>query len=371
MDISYEKFEQAKNFKMLKGYEKFLYGISSDYQICIFGCGLLGKQICTWLLENGIRPKFFCDNNSAFYGKEIVASIQCVSVCELMRHKDDMFVIVAVGNKTAIESINHQLKGFKHIIRNPLELSAYWCQTFDIEKEEFFVGIKYALDHLADNESKELYKTLATLRLQDRVTDYPFNLLDKYYYKNQYIISELIDYGAIKSYIDCGAYEGDSLERFIRLGTDASYYCFEMDHNIFEKLRSNVSKMTNKPIYLFPYGIGESTRSVSYISDTTGHSSICSSGTALAKIIPLDSIAFSEKIDFIKMDIEGAEENALKGATALIKHDHPILAISIYHNFSQFVNVIQIIKNLDPRYKIYIRHHKYTLDDTVCYAIYE
>lgn len=78
-----------------------------------------------------------------------------------------------------------------------------------------------------------------------------------------------------------------------------------------------------------------------------------------------------KKVDLIKMDIEGAEEAALHGATLVIQKNHPILAISMYHNYKQFSIMPYLIHSIFTGYKIYIRHHKNTLDDTVCYAVYE
>lgn len=370
MDTLQEKFEKALEFKARKGYEMFFLQISRQYPICIFGCGLLGRQIGKWLLEYGIQPKYFCDNNPELHGQEILSGVKCVPFHELLPLKDDVYVIVGVGDRQANESINLQLKDFQHIMRNPLGLSTYWCQTFDIGGREFADGVYFVLNHVSDEFSTELFEVLVALRMQDHVIDYPADMLDRYCHRGQYLVKDIVDYSRIRSYVDCGAYTGDSLIDFINLNTNAEYHCFEMDQAVFEILERNAARYQDKRIYLYPYGVGACEETVSYYSDNTGGSKISENGTEQARIVSLDSIEFKEKIDFIKMDIEGAEESAIKGARKLIKRDHPVLAISIYHNFSQFVNVIKMIKEIEPRYKIYIRHHKYTLDDTVCYAVY-
>lgn len=370
MEILCDKFESAREFKMKKGYENFFMQIYRQKPICIFGGGSLGKQICGWLLNNGIRPKCFCDNNPALHRKEILEGIQCISFNELLKYKEDIYLIVAVGDRIGNDAVNWKLKEFKYIMRNPLGLSAYWCQTFDLNKSEFVDGVRYVLDHVEDAFSQETFEVLVNLRLQDCVIDYPLHLLTKYYCRDQYIPKEIMDFSKIRTYVDCGAYTGDSLETFISLGTDADYYCFEMDHTIFDILEHNAKKNPNSRIHLYPYGVGKMQTVVPYISNSTGGSKISDYGSKQAKIVPLDDMSFKQKIDYIKMDIEGAEEEAIEGAVSLIQKDHPVLAISIYHNFSQLVGIVRMIKNLDPRYRIYIRHHKYTLDDTLCYAVY-
>ena len=76
-----------------------------------------------------------------------------------------------------------------------------------------------------------------------------------------------------------------------------------------------------------------------------------------------------EKVTLIKMDIEGAELQSLKGAKRIIQHDKPKLAICIYHKPEDMVEIPLYIKELVPEYKLYIRHHSSNVSDTVLYAV--
>lgn len=68
------------------------------------------------------------------------------------------------------------------------------------------------------------------------------------------------------------------------------------------------------------------------------------------------------------MDIEGAEQNALKGAEQTLRTFKPKLAISIYHNMSDFANVVQLIHNLNLGYKFYLDHFTIHREETLLYA---
>lgn len=68
-----------------------------------------------------------------------------------------------------------------------------------------------------------------------------------------------------------------------------------------------------------------------------------------------------EKVDFIKMDIEGSEEKALLGAKETLKKFKPKLALSIYHKLSDFYKIPLLIKKLNPDYKIRVKNKKGTL----------
>ena len=89
-----------------------------------------------------------------------------------------------------------------------------------------------------------------------------------------------------------------------------------------------------------------------------------------AEIISLDKLLSNENVDFIKMDIEGMEEDALFGAKNLIKTCRPLLAISCYHTTYQYMTIPSIIDSIvEHEYYYLMRHYKYTFDDTIFYAI--
>lgn len=82
----------------------------------------------------------------------------------------------------------------------------------------------------------------------------------------------------------------------------------------------------------------------------------------------IDNLCGEEKVTLIKMDIEGSEQAALRGAVNVIKRDKPRLAICIYHTFEDLYEIPFMIKDMVPEYKIYIRHHAYSHCETVVYA---
>ena len=69
------------------------------------------------------------------------------------------------------------------------------------------------------------------------------------------------------------------------------------------------------------------------------------------------------------MDREGSEMSALRGAKKCISSSHPRLAICLYHKPEDIWEIPLYIKNLNPDYKIYIRHHTDLMNETVCYAV--
>jgi FkbM family methyltransferase len=75
------------------------------------------------------------------------------------------------------------------------------------------------------------------------------------------------------------------------------------------------------------------------------------------------------RVDFIKMDIEGAELEALKGAERTLRAHRPKLAISLYHQLSDFVNIPRYLESLGLGYAYYLDHHTIYLNETVLFAV--
>ena len=82
----------------------------------------------------------------------------------------------------------------------------------------------------------------------------------------------------------------------------------------------------------------------------------------------LDSL-ISEPVDFLKMDIEGAELPALHGATRILKESRPILAISIYHSLDDLADIPIFLHEQMKDYTFFLRHHSFTVGETVMYGI--
>lgn len=69
------------------------------------------------------------------------------------------------------------------------------------------------------------------------------------------------------------------------------------------------------------------------------------------------------------MDIEGSEMDALIGAEQTIRRNHPKLTICIYHSDEDMIRIIEWIHHIDPKYRLYVRHHSRSAVETVVYAV--
>ena len=137
-------------------------------------------------------------------------------------------------------------------------------------------------------------------------------------------------------------------------------------------LKKIISK-SEKPITLIQKGVGESLGSVKFKTDSEmGASKVVKEGEWDYKIdITTIDHEITEKITMIKMDIEGLEYAALKGAERVIKKDMPKLAICVYHEKEDILRIWQYLKEMQPRYRFFLRHHNWGAAETVLYAVSE
>ena len=75
-----------------------------------------------------------------------------------------------------------------------------------------------------------------------------------------------------------------------------------------------------------------------------------------------------DRVDFIKLDIEGAELRTLKGAEHTLNRFHPLLAISLYHSLDDFVDIPAFIRGLDFTYEFFLDHFTIHREETVLFA---
>ncbi|HCC35730.1 MAG TPA: hypothetical protein DEQ02_08930 [Ruminococcaceae bacterium] len=156
-------------------------------------------------------------------------------------------------------------------------------------------------------------------------------------------------------FVDCGAYDGDSIKSFIDMYGEGykRIYAYEIVPNIFKKMRENLKEYPN--IIFRDKGVSDKAGTAGLdIFETS--SSIMRDGTFPAPVVSLDE-DIDEDITFIKMDIEGAEMLALMGAREHIERSRPKLAVCLYHTLEHLLEIPALIKQLNPAYELYFRHH--------------
>jgi FkbM family methyltransferase len=171
--------------------------------------------------------------------------------------------------------------------------------------------------------------------------------------------------------VDGGSYDGDSVRSFIKKVKNKyeKILAFEPDKIIYKKL---VRKMNLKrKIECLNQGLFNKSGKVNFSTTSNRASLIDSGGTSSINVASIDSILNGNRVSFIKMNIEGAEINALKGAKKSIKQWLPKMAISCYHRPSDLWQIPLLIRKMSKKYNLYLRQHDGGVIESVCYATYQ
>ena len=120
---------------------------------------------------------------------------------------------------------------------------------------------------------------------------------------------------------------------------------------------------------LLPCGLGEQTAMRAFATGRGGGSSIAKEGDACIQVVALDDALPSFNPTFIKLDIEGAEPAALRGAAKTIRGSRPRLAVSVYHEPDHLWTIPLLMHELSPAQTLALRYHQFNGFDVVAYAL--
>ena len=175
------------------------------------------------------------------------------------------------------------------------------------------------------------------------------------------------------TYVDCGAYNGDSVSMFIDFvgGRYGEIYAFEPDGKNFADLKSLIEDSELKNVTLINKGTWDKADILSFDMSEGMDSHLSESGTIKIPVDSIDNVLDGKRADLIKMDIEGAELKALQGAVRTIKKWQPILAVCVYHKREDLITLPQYIKSVVTcDYKFYLRKYDVTSEyDLILYAV--
>jgi len=171
--------------------------------------------------------------------------------------------------------------------------------------------------------------------------------------------------------IDAGACMGDTALIFSNtVGSTGKVFAFDPVAEHLEILNYNIKNFPHNNVIAIPYGL--SNREVScqplVINSYNPGFRLDNQNIPLCSIDAFVRTHNVDKVDFIKMDIEGSELDALLGAQESIRKFKPKLAISLYHKPNDIFELVKHIKNKFSFYKIYIDHYTIHQEEMIMYC---
>ncbi len=327
-----------------------------DRKLVLFGLSSFGKIAMDYLLDLGVNIDYFCDNDSSKWGKEIL-DIEVISPKKLCELGKEINILITSISFKEVEEIIMELKSldFRHI----------YIYYLDIIKNKY--KLEKLLNILADHKSKEVLKNIINYHFTRNL-----DFIRKIAENNQYFVKDIIKLNKNEVFIDGGAYNGDTLLNFITKvnGRFKKCFSFEPDTKNYSKLNKFIQDNELKNIFIYKKGLFSRDGFETFLSQERSSRINNNIGKEEIEVIKLDNFLENEKVSFIKMDIEGAELEALHGAKNIINNNEPKLAICIYHKLNDLWEIPLFINSLSPEYKIFIRQHSFFKPyGTICYAV--
>lgn len=317
---------------------------------------------------------------------------EIVNVCA----KDDLLkdsktgIIVAIGSVSASDVCKmyvekHAQRTDNIVVPNPYTTLRFSFVDDDISKEKMLPKshINYAKVRqlLWDEESIDTFDMIMNAKTYDGIDDsYELvmydDIKDMYYYNEKYGFdienNGLSEWGTV---LDCGAFIGDSVEDICKeiKNEKIMYYAFEPSNVNYKKMMdcSNVFNMCSE-FHALNYGVGEKNMVVEFMVPASGdregghivYNSLDKNASEICRcdIRAIDDLDLDIKGDlYIKMDIEGAELGALKGAVNTIKQYKPVLSICVHHRKNDITEIPLFINSLGIGYNYYLRGGYHTV----------
>jgi FkbM family methyltransferase len=348
-----------------------------EERLVISGTGYLGKLALAGLRSAGIQPLAFCDNNRELWGKSVdgLAVLSPQEAAALYR--ENAAFVAAIYNATASRNQLRSL-GCSRIVPYPVLFWKFWQSMPNEDRLELPQRIlEYA------GEMEPAYRLLSDARSRQEFCAQirwrcllDTNCLPAYDDpREMYFPSDLFRLLADEVFVDCGAFDGDSLQAFVDAanGQFSRIYAWEADAGNVEKLKRRLAESPSTisaKVTVLPYAVSGHDGKLRFSADGTVGSRVAAAESAQeVECRSLDRALEEVRPSLIKMDIEGAEPEALRGAFRTMAQQRPVMAICAYHKCEHLWTIPRLLKAANPDYQIYLRRYAEDCWETVYYAV--
>lgn len=352
-------------------------------KIVLYGAGSAGIAFLHYLQDAEIFPRYFADGDSEKHGK-ICEGLEILSPEAIVqRLGKDALIIVTINTdgKTYCKDFKKELlvgghqgvhrKLWEYGCRNVIDYTYFrrcyrlFCgEKYNLpacsdvylmlEKRE---EIAYAYEQLQDEMAKQTYLKLLEFRLLSDQVD-----IDVFPEKGMYFEYDLFPRISDEVFIDCGACGGSSLVEFLQVNQNQfeRYYGIEPDKTNFKRLERFVSGLSDdlrERMKLYNAAAFEDSDGTNFFILNGPGSFQSEKGPDFVETVKIDDVLGKKRATYIKMNIEGSEIPALKGAEYTIRKYHPRLAIMGYHKTSDLWEVPMLIKEYSEEYQLHLRSY--------------
>jgi len=347
-------------------------------RLVLFGAGTLGRKALQCLRGIGVEPLAFADNSPSKWGTH-VDDIPVLSPKDAAaRYGSSALFVVTIWSLGHFYSESRAMLEGLGCTRVESVTSLHWkfanqllpdfCRDLPHKLYQQRIDVRKAGTLWADDLSRREYLNHVRWRaLGDQGALNPPVNEESYFLDSLYHIDD----GEV--FVDCGAYTGDTAEQVIRRNAAFSrIIAIEADPKNFAALKQWISTLeapVASRIQALNVAVGAKRDKLHFQASGSEGSRIAPDGDVIVDCVPLDDLQTDGVPTFIKMDIEGAELEALEGARQIIQAHRPILSICVYHKQDDLWRIPLFIHSVAEDYSLYLRPHDVDGWQLVCYAV--
>ena len=343
--------------------------------LLLYGAGGFGQKLCDQCRANGIEvTAMFDEKKTGDY-----RGVPIRPVADMCQYRSDFPVVLAVFNPYANpEDIINNLESFGCDRKRVLFPSEFYhlmrdqgCRlnnVYWLSQEDSVTNNSSAFDArklFSEPLSRSIYDSEIKAR-QTGLFDLALSQFDSRMYRSD-VVPVTTDF----SFADVGAFNGDTIEDFVRHNINfKEIYAFEPDPANIRQLHKKIQTLNLKcPVTVFPLGLHNQMELLRFSEDQGASSTVSEQGKLIIQGVALDELLINKPVNYVKIDIEGNEINALMGMSNIIQNQRPLIAVSVYHVPDHLWKIPLLLKQMVPEYELYLRIHGYNGFDTVCYAV--
>lgn len=222
---------------------------------------------------------------------------------------------------------------------------------------------KWIRSLLSDDESRQVFDDVIGFRLTGDLS-----LMDSYdYAAHKQYFEPFVEFGDFEVFVDGGGFDGFTTMEFIRHCPNyKKVHFFEPNQKTLVDARNYLVDFERIDFHCL--GLFDKDATLKFDTNCGSASKISKEGDSEILVSSLDKVV-TEKVTFVKLDLEGAETAALIGMKSHLATDHPKLAVAVYHHPSHFWMVPEFILGVRSDYDVYLRHYTESWTETVMYFI--
>ena len=319
--------------------------------ILLYGTGDGADKVCNTCAVFGVKVSGFFASDG-YVRKRLFRGEQVLSYTQAKERFGDFIILLSFGTSLPyllelMENLdaNHEFYAPDLPVVN--NSPVFTAEFYEKHNEEF----AFARTLFADHESRTLFDEVLSYKLSGKI-----KYLERTITKEQ--LWQHLRPQQYKFCADLGAYDGDTVKEMLEHCPQVEeIFALEPDEKNFSKLANTVKSISSCNIHPLNVAAWDCEEIISF-THSGNRSSRQQPSLETAQGVSLDSVVKDKKLDFIKYDVEGAEQRALLGSKEIISNYAPDLLVAAYHRSDDLFVLPRLLHELNPRYKLYLYRQK-------------